>query len=210
MLLFQPDLAPDAPLLPTLDAALALCERVAIVDTTQLTGLHATPIGLLADAIPDHAILNGRPGTGGYRSPKSIVAAGGYVVRQGDAGTDVLLIFRRGAWDLPKGKLDGKETIRACAKREVCEEVGIKRLRVVRPLGSTLHGYPLTKRYAVKTTYWYRMETAQTVFKPQAEEDIERVEWVPLAEAIERLGFETLRAHAYLIRDLLGEQRPGG
>ncbi len=204
MLLFQPDLTPDAPLLPTLDAALALCDRVAVVDTTQLTGLHATPLGLLADAIPDHAILNGRPGTSAYRSPKPIVAAGGYVVRQKDGGTELLLIFRRGVWDLPKGKLEGDETIRACAKREVCEEVGVKRMRVVRPLGSTHHGYPLTKRYAVKTTHWFRMETDQTEFTPQADEDIERVKWVPIAAAAERLGFETLRAHVRMVASLLG------
>ncbi len=204
MLLFQPDLGLDAPLLHTLDAALALSERISVVDTTQLTGLHASPIGLLADAVPDHAILNGRPGTDAYRSPKAVVAGGGYVVRQGESGPDVLLIFRRGVWDLPKGKIEGSETIRACAKREVCEEVGIKRLRVIRPLGSTLHGYPLTKRYAVKTTHWFRMETEQTEFTPQADEDIERVKWVPIAAAAERLGFETLRAHLRMVASLLG------
>lgn len=202
MLLFQPDLGPDAPLLATLEAARALSERVAVVDARQVTGLRAGPLGLHAD-VPDDAVLNGRPGTDAYRESKAVVAGGGYVVRPGSGGPDVLLIFRRGAWDLPKGKLDGGETVRACAAREVREEVGIESLRVVRPLGMTLHGYPLTRRYAVKTTHWFRMETDQTAFTPQAEEDIERVEWAPLSEAAARLGFATLRAHARLVAPLL-------
>ena len=44
-------------------------------------------------------------------------AAGGYVVRRKDAGLEVLLIHRRGVWDLPKGKCDDGEKARACARR---------------------------------------------------------------------------------------------
>ena len=38
---------------------------------------------------------------------------------------EILWIFRRGFWDLPKGKLDEGETIQTCAVREVEEETGI-------------------------------------------------------------------------------------
>jgi 8-oxo-dGTP pyrophosphatase MutT (NUDIX family) len=202
MLLFQPDLGPDAPLLPTLEAASALTERVAVVDAQQIGAVQAGPLGLRAH-VPDAAILNGRPGSDAYRAPKPVEAAGGYVMRLGAAGPDVLLIFRRGVWDLPKGKRDGGETVRACAAREVREEVGVAKLRVARALGTTLHGYPLTKRYAVKTTHWFAMTTEQSAFTPQAEEDIEQVAWVPLAEVPDRLGFDTLRAHARLVSPLL-------
>jgi 8-oxo-dGTP pyrophosphatase MutT (NUDIX family) len=205
MLLFQPDLGADAPLLPTLEAAQMLSDRVAVVDATRLGGLGATTCGLIpVGQVPDAALVNGRPGTDGYREPRAIDAAGGYVVRLIDGRPHVLLIFRRGVWDLPKGKRDDGESIRACAKREVGEEVGIGRLRIVRPLGTTMHGYELKKRYAVKTTYWFRMETDQITFTPQAEEDIEQVEWVAVSDAVERLGFPSLCEHARLVAPLLG------
>src|ERR1700730_7271010 len=52
-----------------------------------------------------------------------ILAAGGLVM---DQHKQVLLIHRKGKWDLPKGKLDKKESLEACALREVKEETGLK------------------------------------------------------------------------------------
>ncbi|MDX1529923.1 MAG: NUDIX domain-containing protein [Rhodothermales bacterium] len=149
--------------------------------------------GIVNGVIPPGAIPNLRP----YRSPKPVVAGGGYVVRPGAKPGDpeLLLIFRRGAWDLPKGKLDKGESVEACALREVREEVGIGRLALAGPAGFTVHGYPEKKRYMVKTTYWYFMRTPATKFTPEKREGIEKVEWVPWGEAPERLGYATLRAH---------------
>ena len=107
------------------------------------------------------------------------------------------MIFRRGAWDLPKGKLDAGETIRETARREVAEEVGIDEagITVTADLGTTVHGYVWPKRavYAVKTTHWFAMTTTAETFEPEAREGIEAVAWVPWAESTTRVGFATLR-----------------
>jgi len=47
--------------------------------------------------------------------------AGGLVTNENN---ELLMIFRRGKWDLPKGKADEGETVEACALREVEEETG--------------------------------------------------------------------------------------
>lgn len=130
-----------------------------------------------------------------YLPLRPVSAAGGVLVRPGAAELEVLLIFRRGVWDLPKGKQDAGETLEACALREVKEELGIPRksLRLTHRLGITRHAYPERGFYWVKTTWWYRMETTATRFVPQAGEGIEAVAWFPWSTAATRLGYATLR-----------------
>ncbi len=130
-----------------------------------------------------------------YLPPAPVTAAGGIIVRPAGDETLLLLIYRRGAWDLPKGKLDPGETIEECAVREVQEEVGIRTLTLLAEAGATVHGYPEKGRYLVKTTWWYFMETPERDFTPEAREGIEQVEWVPWSEAGTRLGYESLRRH---------------
>jgi len=115
--------------------------------------------------------------------PTQIIAAGGLVTNpQGQ----ILWIFRRGFWDLPKGKLDDGETIQTCAVREVEEETGIKNIRLHELLKFTNHTYFDThlNQEVVKRTYWFHM-TIPTEQKgiPQATEDIEKIEWHSLATA---------------------------
>ena len=115
--------------------------------------------------------------------PTQIIAAGGLVTNlQGQ----ILWIFRRGFWDLPKGKLDDGETIQTCAVREVEEETGIKNIQLHELLKFTNHIYFDThlNQEVVKRTYWFHM-TIPTEQKgiPQATEDIEKIEWHSLATA---------------------------
>ena len=65
---------------------------------------------------------------------KFLEAAGGLV--QNEAG-QYLMIFRRGKWDLPKGKVEPSETPVEAGLREVEEETGISGLTVARPLTCT-------------------------------------------------------------------------
>ena len=104
-----------------------------------------------------------------------IPAAGGVVCN--DQG-EVLLIYRRGSWDLPKGKMDDGETPSQTALREVEEEVGINQLNLGDLITVTYHTYRDRKdKRILKPTYWYAMSTQQHEVTPQYEEDIEIAEW---------------------------------
>jgi 8-oxo-dGTP pyrophosphatase MutT (NUDIX family) len=166
--------------------------RVAVVDTTRLEPPpepHACdPLIRVLDVGRDSAV-NLDP----YLKPRTVAAGGGLVVRAGQSGVDLLLIFRRGVWDLPKGKIDAGESIEAGSVREVREEVGIDDVEVLSYAGTTRHGYERAGRYDVKDTHWYFMRTKADVFTPQREEQIERVEWKPWDEASGLLAFDTLR-----------------
>jgi 8-oxo-dGTP pyrophosphatase MutT (NUDIX family) len=177
-------------------------DRLLVVDAYGVPGLDPARIGgpaVVLPRVPRSAILNVDP----YFPPKPVQAAGGLVVRTGPEGPDVLMIFRRGLWDLPKGKLDPGETIPQCALREVREEVGIKDLVLVQGLGATEHGYARNERFCVKTTYWYQMSTEQSEFVPQAEEEIDEVAWVPWGKAVEIVGFTSIRRHLIAVRPRL-------
>jgi len=60
------------------------------------------------------------------------------------------MIFRRGKWDLPKGKLDKGETLEQCAVREVREETGLKKIKLQSPLMTTYHTYMKARNHFEK------------------------------------------------------------
>ncbi len=128
-----------------------------------------------------------------YRPVEPVTAAGGVIARRAGDGVDVLMIYRRGVWDLPKGKCTPGETAEECAVREVCEELGIRSADVLRPLDKTLHGYANGESYAVKSTHWYLMTTSARKFAVQHEEEIEKAAWFAWKDAVKAVGYPTLR-----------------
>lgn len=105
-----------------------------------------------------------------------IDAAGGVV--QNEDG-NVLMIYRRGKWDLPKGKRDEGEEMDACALREVSEETGLHQLKLGDKICDTYHIYSQHNQALLKRTAWYHMEgTTKEQLVPQAEENIEEAKWI--------------------------------
>lgn len=104
-----------------------------------------------------------------------VKAAGGLVHSSGH----FLLIFRRGKWDLPKGKLDEGEDLETCAIREVEEETGLKTVELERPITITYHTYRENGNFVLKENHWYLMAARELQkLVPQTNEDIEKCEWV--------------------------------
>lgn len=115
-----------------------------------------------------------------------IQAAGGLIKNERD---EILMIFRRGKWDLPKGKLDEGETLEACALREVQEETGLKQVSLISFLITTYHTYEEFGKHILKESYWYNMKaTGVEKTTPQTEEDILQIEWVKPGDIKEKLA----------------------
>lgn len=105
------------------------------------------------------------------------VEAGGGVVR--NKNNDILAIFRRKRWDLPKGKLDPGETFEEAAVREVIEETGIKSVERGGLVTTTMHSFKTRRGIrSLKVTKWYEMTTEDMKLIWQVEEDIENAIWV--------------------------------
>lgn len=105
-----------------------------------------------------------------------IEAAGGLVKNEKN---EILVIFRRDIWDLPKGKIEENELPNIAAIREVEEECGISELEIINLLDITYHTYKLNGKDILKRTYWYEMvyNGIQNP-KPQIEEEITEAKWV--------------------------------
>jgi len=111
-----------------------------------------------------------------YKKFTIIMAAGGLVANEKN---NILLIFRRGKWDLPKGKVDKGESLEQCAVREVEEETGLKNIELLKPLTVTYHTYDEFGKHIIKDSHWYKMKVkGKQEIVPQTEEDISEIKWV--------------------------------
>jgi 8-oxo-dGTP pyrophosphatase MutT (NUDIX family) len=110
------------------------------------------------------------------------ITAGGGILNN-DQG-DILFIFRRNCWDLPKGKVEDGETIEEGAIREVIEETGLKPVTMNSLFDVTYHIYKSMKgKLILKETYWFEMSYNGSL-EPvvETEEDITEARWFAPAE----------------------------
>lgn len=110
-----------------------------------------------------------------WRKFMLIQAAGGLVQNE---DKDVLMMFRRGKWDLPKGKMDPGETPAQSAIREVQEETGLAEVTLDGPLVTTYHTYDDAGHHILKETFWFNMTAPKAqILSPQLEEQITELVW---------------------------------
>ena len=115
----------------------------------------------------------------------NVVAGGGKVFN--DHG-DILFIYRNDKWDLPKGKIEGNETIEKTAIREVTEETGVNGLEIIKPLETTYHIFKRNGKHRIKVTYWFEMKTNfEGHLYAQEAEGITKVEWLNKEQTTEAL-----------------------
>jgi 8-oxo-dGTP pyrophosphatase MutT (NUDIX family) len=133
-------------------------------------------------------------------SLRVIEAAGGLVKNEEEK---FLFIKRNGKWDLPKGKLEPKETKKNAAVREVEEECGIQIKKLGKKLLKTYHVYEIKGKVVLKISHWYAMEAkGNQKLVPQAEEGITEVKWFP------KKDFNIIRSNTYAnILDVISDKQ---
>ena len=110
-----------------------------------------------------------------FKTFQSVEAAGGLVKHQDGR---YLFIYRNNKWDLPKGKIEKRETLVKAAIREVSEETGVSDLIIKKPLPVTYHIYNARGKFKVKKTNWFLMESNYLgPLAPQIEENIQMAVW---------------------------------
>lgn len=125
-----------------------------------------------------------------------VIKAAGGVVRNDE--NQFLFIFRKGKWDLPKGKLDEGEKTKKAAVREVEEECGITVSKLGDLLCKTWHVYEEKGQVVFKKTTWFNMIATRQALIPQLEEGITEARWLASGD------FDYIKENTYpLIRDVI-------
>ena len=115
-----------------------------------------------------------------FKHFKFIEAAGGIVQNE---KRDILFIFRKGRWDLPKGKMEKGEEAVACAMREIEEETGVGNLTYKNAVTDTYHIYDEFGKHFLKLSHWFYFTTiGEHELKPQLEESITEIRWFKTSE----------------------------
>jgi 8-oxo-dGTP pyrophosphatase MutT (NUDIX family) len=118
------------------------------------------------------------------------MAAGGVVCRAGRPGRegqDEIAVIHRPAyddWTLPKGKVDGEETLEQTCLREVEEETGL-RCELVEPIGSTEYR---DRKGRPKIVFYWLLRPLGGRFRPG--EEVDELRWLTVEEAVSLLTYE--------------------
>ncbi len=120
-------------------------------------------------------------------------AAGGIVVRPGPRGPEVLVVHRPryDDWSLPKGKVDPGESLLEAAVREVAEETGLA-VEIGERAGEVRYRDRHGRSKAV--VYWHMTPRPPSRITRPPDDEVDRVCWLGVDEALERLTYEHDRA----------------
>lgn len=135
---------------------------------------------------------------------KEEFSAGGIVYKKTKEGPLIaMMLDPYYKWGFPKGHIEKGETPEETALAESEEELGLKNLKVIAPLGETeiwfrerfRHGKPVAQpgERIHKNIHFFLLEASSDAqARPQKEEKIRAVEWISPDEAHRRLKYKNM------------------
>jgi transcription antitermination protein NusB len=123
------------------------------------------------------------------------VSSGGLIYRKEEDGYYfVLILDAYDKWTFPKGHVEEGDTLEETAVRELTEETGLKKLKLIDYIGETqvkVHK-PGEKPFR-KLIKYFLVETKDTEIVVPDVKELKDVKWYPQQQALETLGYDNAK-----------------
>lgn len=119
------------------------------------------------------------------------ISSGGVVFKKFNNQLFILMLLdKNDNWTFPKGLVEDGELPENAAGREIGEEVGIYKIKIMATLSPVQYWYKFEGELIKKTVHYFLFEELEGEFpKPQNNEGIKEVKWFELEEAINIVGY---------------------
>ena len=122
-------------------------------------------------------------------------SAGGVVIRGTSESMEVLLIKDvYGHWTWAKGHIEGAESAREAAIREITEETGLKTLETIDTLGEQKYWFLLGGKKIFKTVTIFLVKAALGEDLDIQAEEVQEAGWFTPSDALEKIEYEGSRS----------------
>ena len=121
--------------------------------------------------------------------------AGGVVFRR-NAQQDIEILLIQDAkdrWTIPKGHIEEGEDSKQTAEREVGEETGLKKMKVLSWLGKINFRYRRTNSLVLMTTEIFLIHALGDTDDITPEDWMNGIKWFPAAEAVDKIEYEDIQ-----------------
>lgn len=121
--------------------------------------------------------------------------AGGIVFRLNKEGTDIEILLiqdSKNRWTIPKGHIEPGETAKQTAIREIGEEAGLTRIKVVSWLGKIHFKYRRSDKLVLMTTQIYLVRALDIKETPTKEKWMNGIKWFSFSEALNAIEYEDI------------------
>jgi bis(5'-nucleosidyl)-tetraphosphatase len=135
------------------------------------------------------------------------ISAGAVVLRRTKSDPEFLILhYELGHWDFVKGNIERGEEEKETVKREIEEETGIKRVRIVEGFRETIKYFYRWKGQGIfKIVIFYVAETRQKKVSLSSEHI--GYDWLPYQETLQRLTFSNSKEVLKKAREFIESQK---
>lgn len=121
--------------------------------------------------------------------------AGGVIFRRNEKSKAVEILLIQDAkdrWTIPKGHIEEGESARQTAEREVQEETGLAKVKVMNWLGKINFRYRRGSSLVLMTTEIFLIQALGNTDDIKPEDWMNGIKWFPAPEALDKIEYEDI------------------